>query len=235
MTDARSEEIRPNLTTVRAGIAQVCHEVGREASEVTLVAITKTWPAEDVRRLAALGVLDVGENRDQEASTKAAACTDLPVRWHFVGQLQTNKVRSVVHYADVVHSVDRLRLVRALDHAAGDADRRIAVLLQVSLDQPTGRQDRGGVAPEGVADLAASVAATESLDLRGVMGVAPPGMPSGPAFARLAEVSTSLRSAYPEAAWISAGMTHDHLEAIRHGATHVRIGSALLGNRPPLR
>lgn len=235
MTDARTEEIRANLAGVRAGLARVCREIGRDPAEITLVAITKTWSAADVRRLATLGVTDVGENRDQEAAAKAVSCADLDLRWHFVGQLQTNKARSVARYAHVVHSVDRVRLVTALERAAVDAERRLEVLLQVSLDEPAHRDERGGSSVAAVEDLAAAVADAECLDLRGVMGVAPLGAPSGPAFARLASVSSSLRSAYPRATWISAGMTHDHLEAVRHGATHVRIGSALLGNRTALR
>ena len=236
MTDPRTEELAANLRAVQAGIASASAEVGRDPAEVTLVVVTKTWPAADVRRLAELGVRDVAENRDQEAEPKAEACRDLGLRWHFVGQLQTNKAHSVARYAYAVHSVDRLRLVTALDRAADRAERRLRVLLQVSLDEPgTAAGGRGGAEVSDLPALAEAVVGAGRLDLAGVMGVAPLGEDPEPAFARLAAVAADLRSTYPGATWISAGMTHDYRQAVRQGATHVRIGSAILGNRPPLR
>ena len=141
-------ELRARLAAVQGRISEACVAAGRDPAEVTLVAVTKTFPASDVRLLSELGVRDVGENRDQEAAPKAAECADLsPVlTWHFIGQLQTNKAASVVRYAGVVHSVDRLRLVRALGAAARKAGRAVTCLVQVSLDQD---EARGGV-PEPV-------------------------------------------------------------------------------------
>jgi pyridoxal phosphate enzyme (YggS family) len=236
MADARTSEIAGRLTVVRDRIAQACAAAGRSPDEVTLIAVTKTYPADDVVRLAGLGVLDVGENRDQEAAGKAGevAAAGVDVRWHFVGHLQRNKCRSVVEYATVVHSVDSLRLVTALADAADRADRAtrpIGVLVQVSLD---GDRARGG-ATEEIPAIAEHVSAAAALELRGVMAVAPTDWDPDQAFSRLRDVSDELRRTYPEAVWISAGMSGDLESAVNHGSTHVRVGTALLGNRPPLR
>jgi PLP dependent protein len=225
---SRAEQLAANLAAVRERVAKACALAGRSADEVTVIAVTKTFPASDVRLLARLGVTDVAENRDQEAAGKAAECRDLPLRWHFVGQLQTNKVRSVVSYADVVHSVDRERLVTALSRAAVRADRPVRCLVQVALDDAEGR---GGTRPGGVPALADAIAAAPGLTLGGVMAVAPLGGDPAAAFARLAEVAAAVRAAHPAATMISAGMSADVEEAIACGATHVRVGTALLGGR----
>jgi len=232
---ARADELRANLKAVQARIAAACEAVGRPGDDVTLIAVTKTFPASDVRLLVELGVTDIGENRDQEAARKAAECGDLDPRprWHFVGQLQVNKARSVVRYADVVHSVDRLRLCEVLGARARAAGRVITCLVQVDLD-PEPDPDRGGAAAGDVPLLADAVAAEGGLTLGGVMAVAPLGAPPRPAFRRLAEVAGSVRAAHPHATIISAGMTGDLEEAIAEGATHVRVGTALLGARRPL-
>jgi len=237
--DSREVELAANLATVRERIAAACAAAGRPSDEVTLVAVTKTYPAADVVRLAALGVPDIGENRDQEAAPKAAevAATGARVRWHFVGRLQRNKARSVAGYADLVHSVDSVRLARALAEAARERPAPLGVLVQVSLD---GDASRGGAVPDGPEDVdvdpvADAVAEAGSLVLRGVMAVAPMGWEPAAAFARLADVAQRLRRRYPEAAVISAGMSGDLEAAVEYGATHVRIGAALLGNRAPLR
>ncbi len=228
----RAEELAANLAAVRARIAAATRACDRPAESVTLVVITKNWPGSDVRTLAGLGVTDVGENRDQEAHAKAGECADLGLRWHFVGQLQTNKARSVACYADVVHSVDRAKLVGALGAGARAASRVLGCLIQVSLD---GDVARGGALPVDVPWLAQQIVATGGLELRGLMGVAPLSSPPAPAFARLAAVSADLRSDHPDAGWISAGMSGDLEQAIAAGATHVRVGSAILGARPALR
>jgi pyridoxal phosphate enzyme (YggS family) len=192
--------------------------------------VTKTWPAEDVRLLAELGVRDVGENRDQEARDKHARCADLGLRWHFVGQLQRNKVGSVAEYADVVHSIDRPALVSALGRAATASGRTITGLVQVSLDRGPS-PGRGGAVPGDVGALADAIAASAGLVLGGVMAVAPPDADAGAAFARLADIAAAVRRSHPEATMISAGMTGDLEAAIENGATHVRVGTALLGRR----
>lgn len=230
-TDARTTELATTLAQVDDRIARACVAVGRRRDDVTLVVVTKTWPAADVRRLAALGVHDVGENRDQEAAAKAAACADLDLRWHFVGRLQTNKCRSVARYADVVHAVDRADVVDALAAGATAAARRLSCLVQVSLDGDT---DRGGAIASDVLRLAARIDAADALDLGGVMAVAPLGSDPAGAFADLAEVAAVVRARYPQAWVISAGMSGDLEAAVAAGATHVRVGTAVLGGRPPL-
>jgi PLP dependent protein len=225
---SRKDDLAANLVAVRERIAKACDAADRPPHEVTLVAVTKTFPATDVRLLAELGVDDVAENRDQEARPKAAECRDLGLTWHFVGQLQTNKARSVASYADVVHSVDRTKLVTALSHAATSAGRTLRCLIQVSLDEVEGR---GGVRPGDVMEIAHALDGAAGLELGGVMAVAPLGADPAPAFARLAEISGSLREEYPEAKTVSAGMSADLEFAIASGATHVRVGTALLGGR----
>ncbi len=226
----RLAELGENLGALRARIGAACAAVGRDSAGITLVAITKTFPASDVRLLSELGIRHVGENRDQEAAPKAAECMalGLPLTWHFVGQLQVNKCKSVVGYADVIHSVDRSRLITAIGSRARAAGRVATCLIQVSLDDEPGR---GGALPADVPALADAVAAQDGLVLGGVMAVAPLGVPAAPAFSRLREVADQVGAAHPAATIISAGMSGDLEAAIAVGATHVRIGTALLGGR----
>ncbi len=226
----RRAEISVGLAAVRARIAAACQAAGRSPTAVTLIAITKTRPASDIRLLSGLGVTDIGENRAQEATAKAAECAALGLRltWHFVGQLQVNKAASVTSYADVIHSVDRLRLVSALGSRARAAGRRVTCLVQVSLD---GDPARGGAIADQVMTVADAITAQDGLILGGLMAVAPLGVPPVTAFAKLGELSAIMRSAHPGAAMISAGMSGDLEPAIEAGATHVRVGTALLGGR----
>ncbi|MFB8382640.1 MULTISPECIES: YggS family pyridoxal phosphate-dependent enzyme [Streptomyces] len=238
MTD-RKAELAANLAQVEERIVSACAAVGRKREEVTLIVVTKTYPASDVRILHQLGVRHVAENRDQDAAPKATACADLSLTWHFVGQLQTNKVRSVTSYADVVQSVDRAKLVTALSAAAVRGDRELGCLIQVALDAESGeRGERGGVAPDGVEELAAAVDAAPGLRLDGLMTVAPlAGEYAGrqrAAFDRLMEISSRLRAGHPAANMVSAGMSGDLEDAVAAGATHVRVGTAVLGVRPRL-
>ncbi|MFF0064770.1 YggS family pyridoxal phosphate-dependent enzyme [Streptomyces sp. NPDC005279] len=238
MTDRKTELAR-SLAMVEERIASACAAADRKREEVTLIVVTKTYPASDVRLLHELGVRHVAENRDQDAAPKAEACSDLDLIWHFVGQLQTNKVRSVAGYADVVQSVDRLRLVSSLSAAAVRAEREIGCLIQVALDAESGeRGERGGVGPDGIEELAAAVATSPGLRLDGLMTVAPLTGPYAgrqqAAFARLMEFSSSLRAGHPAANMVSAGMSADLEEAVAAGATHVRVGTAVLGVRPRL-
>jgi PLP dependent protein len=229
---ARLAELAANLAGVRAQIEAACEHAGREPADVRLIAVTKTFPARDVLALSELGITDFGENRDQEAAPKAAQCAAAGARpsWHFVGQLQVNKVASVVGYAHMVHSVDRMRLVRTLARRAAAASRIIGCFVQVSLDDRDAG-GRGGAPPDQVLDLAGVIAAEPALSLAGVMAVAPLGAPARPAYARLRDMAESVRSAFPAAVAISAGMSDDLADAIAEGATHVRIGTALLGGR----
>ncbi|MBQ1083871.1 YggS family pyridoxal phosphate-dependent enzyme [Nocardiopsis sp. B62] len=233
----RTEQIRANLTAARARIEAACHRADRDPSEVSLIGVTKTYPASDVRILASLGVTDVGENRDQEAAPKAAETADLDLTWHFVGQLQSNKARSVASYADVVHSVDRAKLARALGDRAAAAERRLTCLVQINLDSDSRAGvlgPRGGVDPADAPALAESIDGHEALTLGGVMAVAPLGGDPDAAFAVLNEVAGRIRDRYPQATVISAGMSGDLEAAIGRGATHLRLGTALLGARGPI-
>jgi pyridoxal phosphate enzyme (YggS family) len=226
----RRSEISGRLRQVRERISAACLNAGRAPDEVTLVAVTKTYPVSDIRLLTELGVTDIGENRDQEAAPKAAECAalGLPVTWHFVGQLQTNKGRSVTSYADVIHSVDRLRLVSALGKRTRANGRVITCLVQVSIDD---NPERGGAFGEQIPLIADALAGEAGLILGGVMAVAPQDMAADAAFGKLREVAEELRVRHPAAVMISAGMSGDLEEAIEAGATHVRVGTALLGGR----
>jgi PLP dependent protein len=231
----RREQLATNLDAVRRRIAAAARTAGRDADEITLVAVTKFFPASDVRLLAELGVTDVGENRHQEAQEKVADCQDLQVRWHFVGGLQSNKAAAVAAYADVVESVDRVKLVAALNRGAHERSHQVDVLLQVSLDPPgpgQGHRGRSGADPHDLDALAAAVDEAGMLRLRGLMAVAPLGEEPAAAYARLAEIRQRFTTVHPEATWLSAGMSGDLEAAVEAGATHVRLGTAVLGERP---
>lgn len=238
---ARRGELAASLDEVRQRIARACAAAGRDPGSVTLVAVTKTYPASDVVLLAGLGVTDVGENKDQEAAAKFAAvqAEAVRLRWHFVGQLQRNKAKSVVTYADVVESVDSMRLAGALSAAAVRLrERPLDVLVQVSIDGDPSRGGAVDAADDPDRDLwrvASAVDAAEGLRLAGVMAVAPLGWEPSRAFETLAGLAARLRASSPDATVVSAGMSGDLEDAVRYGATHVRIGSSLLGMRNPLR
>ena len=207
-------------------VSDAAHAAGRTPDEITLIAITKFHPVSLVRELHALGLRDFGENRHQEAREKAAELADLDLRWHFVGQLQSKKARQVREYASVIHSIDRVALVDQLAEVTPPVD----VFLQFNLtDDPA----RGGARPDDARALAESAAAASGLRLLGVMAVAPLGEDPRPAFARLRGIGEVVSSVVPSATAISAGMSHDFREAIAEGATHLRIGTAITGNRPP--
>ena len=221
------------LQAVRDRIAAAARAAGRDPAEVRLVAVSKTWPADAVRELAALGQADFGENRAQELTAKAAELSDLPLRWHMVGQLQRNKAAAVARLGAVVHSVDRLPLARTLARVGVETGRPVEVFLQVDLGGPEGElAARGGADPAEVPALADAVAATEGLVLRGLMAVAPRGEEPGPAFERLAALAERVRRDHPDARDVSAGMTADLEEAVAAGSTLVRVGTALFGERP---
>jgi pyridoxal phosphate enzyme (YggS family) len=228
----RTQELAANLAEVRARIDAACDAAGRAPDEVTLVAVTKTYPLSDVEVLAGLGLRHMAENRDQEAAQKAAHAVGLDVVWHFVGQVQTNKARSVASYADVVEAVDRPRLVDALSHAAVHAQRLLDVLVQVSLDEAAGR---GGAALDAgfrtLLDLADHAARAPGLRLAGLMAVAPLGADPAQAFARLAEARAAVLAEHPGATTLSSGMSGDLESAVAYGSTQVRVGTALLGAR----
>ena len=224
MTDI-DPQLADRYAAVSQGIADASRSAGRSIDEITTVVVTKFHPASLIEQLAALGVTDVGENRHQDAAPKAAALAALPLTWHFVGQLQSNKARAVTEYARVIHSVDRSSLVTAL----AKIERPIDVFLEVNLtDDPA----RGGAEPGEVLRLAESVLGVPTLRLLGVMAVAPLDEPARAAFGRLRAISDEVRALAPQASKISAGMSGDYAEAIAEGATHLRIGAAITAKRP---
>lgn len=231
LNDSRSAEIAANVSQAREEIATACMNSGRSPDEVTIVAITKKFPAADVCRLTEQGITDIGENREQEATPKSSEVKnkDIDVRWHFVGQLQRNKCKAVARFADVVQSVDRSPVVTALDRAVtSQQDDPISVLLQLSLDSdPT----RGGVLAEDDEKLATDVLDCKGLRLRGVMAVGPLDWEPERAFAAVAQRSQRIRELARDADVISAGMSGDFATAISYGATVVRLGAKLLGPR----
>ncbi|GAA5204497.1 YggS family pyridoxal phosphate-dependent enzyme [Microbacterium jejuense] len=218
------------LAEVDGRIADAARAAGRDPSALTRIVVTKFHPASLVEELYGLGVRDVGENRQQELSRKVAEVGDREgLRWHFIGQAQTNKARAIRAASSAVHSLDRARLADALHAAAEPGEPVLDVLLQVNLTDDPGR---GGVAPDDLVSLAEHTARLSSLRVRGVMAVAPLDEPPAPAFARLRALSDAVLTVVPDAEWISAGMTADFAEAIAAGATHLRIGSAITGPRP---
>jgi pyridoxal phosphate enzyme (YggS family) len=224
--------LEENLRAVRARIDAAARAAGREPASVALLAVSKTFPADDVRALAALGQHDFAENRAQELADKAAALADLPLRWHFVGQLQRNKAAAVARLGAVVHSLDRASLAGALDRAGQELGRPVEVFVQVDLGGAEGElAARGGAVPADVPALADAVAGAAGLRLRGLMAVAPRGEEPGPAFERLSTLWARVRADHPEAADLSAGMSGDLEQAVAAGATVVRVGTALFGTR----
>ena len=249
--DPRSQELAENLAAVHARIDRAM-ELAQRSDRPSLIVVTKFFPAQDVARLYRLGVRDVGENRDQEAAAKAAEVRELlgddvshesqdaeqDLHWHFIGQLQSNKARSVIGYADHLHSVDRMSLVKALikvsaqETPAEDTQVPLRCLIQVDLREPMPEDGRGGASPAQISALAAAIDSAPGLSLSGLMAVAPLGEPTAPAFERLQMLSTELRETYPHASMISAGMSGDLEEGVASGATHLRVGRDVLGERP---
>lgn len=227
--DPTDSSLAARLSTIDRRIVDAARASGRDPESITRIVVTKFHPAQLVRDLHALGVRDVGENRQQELSAKAGELEELDdLQWHFIGQAQTNKAGAIRRSADVVHSVDRDRLADSLDRAAEDGD-ILDVLVQVNLTDDAGR---GGVAPEQTQALAEHVMTLGSLRLRGVMAVAPLDEDPSSAFSRLRDIADRVLEIEPDANWMSAGMTGDFEIAIAAGATHLRIGSAITGPRP---
>jgi pyridoxal phosphate enzyme (YggS family) len=235
MTDARQRELAERLTLVKDRIARSAEHVGRAPEDVSLVVVTKTWPSDDVRRLCDLGVTDFGENRVQEAESKAAQLTDLPISWHFIGQIQSNKAPRVAGFAAFVHSVDSVKVATRLGSGAERGNRSVRCLVQLNLDPVDRAAGRGGASSASIDEVASAVEAAPALRLAGVMGVAPLGADPAEAYRRLAAAAKRLRAVHPHARLVSAGMSGDFEVAIEAGATHVRVGSAVLGERPPNR
>ena len=225
-------ELAQRYNQISEQVASAAAAHGRSASDITLVVVTKNHPPQLVLDLISLGARDFGENRDQEAAPKAKEVLDASpeaMRWHFIGQLQTNKVRSVLDYADLIHSLDRESLLLELQKRTADRAKPLGVFIQVNLTEDP---ERGGVRVQDLEGFATKVLSSQGLRLEGLMGVG--GLDKDPAveFERLAVLSTKLQALAPEAKGLSMGMSSDFEVAISYGATHLRIGTAITGKRP---
>jgi len=226
---SRVDEISANLEKVKEQIKLAAASANRLSDDITLVVVTKTFPVSDIEILYSLGIRDFGENRDQEASAKVGL---LPkdVRWHFQGQIQSNKLKSITSWASFIHSVDQLRYAQMIsDYSAGNEK---PIFMQVSLDKPP--QSRSGVNPSELLELAGGISALPGIRLQGLMAVAPINSPAEQAFAELEDIRSDFLSTFPDAKSLSIGMSGDYQIAIKYGATHIRIGSSILGIRSPI-
>ena len=222
----RRAELSRSLSDVQARIINATARVSRKTEEVTLVAVTKTYPISDVVILHQLGVTHFGENRNAEGLEKSALVS---AHWHFQGQIQSNKIVSIASWALTVHSLDDLSHVAKFDRAVGEIPgKRLNVFIQISLD---GDASRAGVAGDDLLALGQSISSTKNLDLVGLMVVPPVQAEPEEAFSEVAEIAERFRSEFPTAQSLSAGMSGDYEIAIAHGATHIRVGSQILGPR----
>lgn len=219
----RKDEIAQNLQEVKERISSAAKSAGRDPAEIQLIVVTKTFPISDIEILRELGESNFGENRDQEASPKAEA---ISANWHFQGQIQSNKIKSICQWADVIHSISSEKEILKF----AQSPRKHQVFLQVSLD---GQEGRGGASPTDLTQLADLVNESNNLELLGLMAVAPLGVEPIKAFADLAQINQGFASQYPNSKYLSAGMSGDFEAAIKYGATHVRVGSSILGSRSP--
>ena len=215
-------EIERNLQSIRERISVAAKNSGRDVSDLTVIAVTKNFPVSDVEILQELGMTNFGENRDSEASTKSAAVKGT---WHFQGQIQSNKLKSICSWSQAIHSLDDLRHFKIIDKIAINP---LQIFLQINLD---GAKNRGGAGVEEIFTLAQAVEASSLHNLAGLMAVAPLGVDPNLAFSRLQEMHSDFLKDFPRATGLSAGMSNDFEEAISHGATHLRIGSQILGSR----
>jgi pyridoxal phosphate enzyme (YggS family) len=225
-------ELGQRYQAIVEAIASAATSANRDPKEVTLVVVSKNHPHQLVLDLLELGARDFGENRDQDASPKAkqiALESEQAFNWHFIGQLQTNKVKSVLEYASFLHSLDRSSLLDELIKRTAERATALKVFVQVNMTEDP---ERGGVNPLDLMAFADRVLSASGLELVGLMGVG--GLDVAPEleFERLAQLSGELQQLAPEASMLSMGMSGDFETAIAYGATHLRIGTAITGNRP---
>ena len=226
---SRVDEISGNLEKVKEQIKLAAASASRLFEDITLVVVTKTFPVSDIEILYSLGIRDFGENRDQEASEKVGLLP-MDVRWHFQGQIQSNKLKSITSWASYIHSVDQLKYAQMIsDYSAGNEK---PIFMQVSLDKPP--QSRSGVNPSELLELAGAISELPGIRLQGLMAVAPVNSPAEQAFAELEDIRSDFLSTFPDAKSLSIGMSGDYQIAIKYGATHIRIGSSILGIRSPI-
>jgi len=225
----RIDEIRTNLEKVNEQIKLAATKANRLSDEITLVVVTKTFPVSDIEILYSLGIREFGENRDQEGSGKVGLLPD-DVKWHFQGQIQSNKLKSITSWASYIHSVDQLKYAQMISEFSSGKEKPI--FIQVSLDKPP--QSRSGVNPSDLLELAGAVSELPRISLQGLMAVAPVNSPAEDAFAELADIRSDFLRTFPDAKSLSIGMSGDYQIAIKYGATHIRIGSSILGIRTPI-
>jgi pyridoxal phosphate enzyme (YggS family) len=227
---SRKDQILSNLESVKEKISAAAQAAGRAPNEITLIAVTKTFPVSDLEILYELGVRNFGENRDQEAAPKVGV---LPadITWHFQGGIQSNKLKSISNWASVIHSVDKFKYAQMISQFSVGKTKEI--FIQVSLD--TLPQSREGVDPADLMQLAEQIMSLPNLEVKGLMAVAPLDQPTEQAFVRLQQIQQKFIQLYPAASSLSSGMSGDYELAISLGATHVRIGSSILGNRSPIK
>ena len=219
----RKDEIAQNLQEVKERIKSAANSVNRDPAEIQLIVVTKTFPISDIEILRELGETNFGENRDQEAGPKAEI---ISATWHFQGQIQSNKIKSICQWADVIHSISSEKEILKF----AQSERKHQLFLQVSLD---GQEGRGGASPAELAQLADLVNESNNLELLGLMAVAPLGVEPMKAFADLAQINQGFAGQFPNSKFLSAGMSGDFEAAIKNGATHIRVGSSILGSRSP--
>ena len=222
----RRQEIEENLNQVRKSIADAASKSGRNPDDINLIVVTKTFPISDLEILYSLGLREFGENRDQEASVKAKALPQ-DINWHFQGGIQSNKLKSICNWASVIHSVDQFKYAQIISEQKSATPMQI--FIQVSLDQPP--ESRGGVDPAKLIELANRISSLPNLKVLGLMAVGPVDQEVEPAFARLQQIQASFLTYFKDANFLSSGMSGDYEMAISYGATHLRIGSSILGNR----
>ena len=223
----RKAELSCSLQDVRWRILDATVKASRAVEEVTLVAVTKTYPASDVEILHQLGVTDFGENRSAEGLEKSAL---VPAHWHFQGQIQSNKIAAISSWAHTVHSLDDLSHVAKFDRAVGEIpEKRLNIFIQISLD---GDSTRAGVRGDDLIAMGQAISSAKNLDLVGLMVVPPVQAEPEKAFSEVAGLAQRFRQDFPMAQLLSAGMSGDYEIAIAYGATHIRVGSQILGTRP---
>jgi len=227
----RQDELAKNLKSIREDIKKACRKVHRDPSEVTLIAVTKNFPSSDIRTLYELGVSDFGESKVQECAQKYDELAEVTATWHFIGNIQSNKIKELVRIADVIHSVDSNKHIEKINAQAADIEKVLTLLVQVNLD-PDFPNNRGGVGPDEIENLAERITTLDNVKLGGLMFIASPLLATNQAFESFSGVASIFQANHPNATWVSAGMSSDIEEAIAIGATHLRIGSKLLGNRP---
>lgn len=221
----RADVIAESLERVKEKITAAAHGASRSVDEITLITVTKTYPVSDIKILHDLGERNFGENRSEEGVEKSIQVNGT---WHYQGQVQSRKLREIAGWATYIHSIDSSDHALKLSRICGELGKDIAIFLQLSLD---GAPDRGGVIDTEIFALAEKLVNLPNINLAGLMCVPPLSYEHQRAFSEIAQIQQRFISSFSEAKSLSAGMSSDFEVAIAHGATHLRIGSQILGSR----